>query len=119
MTRMRRAFALLLSAALLIPQGVRADASACAGDRTLAAAPAATHSSSDSQQSCRQHHPGNDSMPAGMNHCAASLNCVSNAALPVSAPESNGPATVATQRAAPAHCPPSAILGPQAPPPRV
>ena len=121
MVRTRRLLSLLLFGALLLPQAVRAGASECEGVGPAAREalmPSQVHSTPGSDTGCQRHHPGADPLPAGMQHCAVSLDCASVLALPVAGPDSHEAPAMVTVRVAILHLPTSSSPAPQAPPPR-
>ena len=115
MTAMRSLFTLLLLGALLEPQGLRADASGCAA--TIAEL-VDQHPARPGADPCRSHHPGDDSLPRGMQHCAFSLDCASAPALAVTSIQRRDRTAAEAVRPVVVTLPPTDSPEPQAPPPR-
>ena len=110
---LRRLLSLLLFGTLLLPQMVGTVTARCEG------VVAQAHRTPVSDTGCRQHHPGTDSLPAGLQHCAASPGCASMPALPAAPADSHETVVIVTVLAAILPQPTSNSPEPQAPPPRV
>jgi hypothetical protein len=121
MTATRRLLTLLLLAALLAPQGLRASGSGCAprmSGLSAATAPADEHPDSSPPDPCRSHHSGDDSLPRGTQHCTISLDCASGPALAYTPLQHRDQTAAVPVNPILVTPPPTDSPEPQAPPPR-